>query len=83
MININLNNMKYNYEQNSMYILNNYTFKEAIKYDKRSICAIFYIFLLSKQVALHAFLFKSPLELFPLRFCLLIFIISRRIINNS
>jgi len=83
LININLNNMKKYYPKNSFYILNNYTFEEAIKYDKRSICAIFYIFLLSKQAAFHAFLYKSPLELFPLRFCLLIFIISSDLALNA
>ena len=28
-------------------ILNNYTFNEAVKYDKRELCVIFYIFALS------------------------------------
>ena len=37
---------------------------------------IIYIFLLSKQAIFHAFLFVSPLELFSLRLCLLLFIIS-------
>jgi hypothetical protein len=49
----------------------------------RSICAIFYIFLLSKQAAFHAFLFKSPLESFPLRLCLFIFIISSDLALNA
>ena len=66
-----------------MNILNNYTFEEAIKYDMRSICAIFYIFLLSKQAAFHAFLYRSPLESFHLRFCLLIFIISSDLALNA
>ena len=49
----------------------------------RSICQIFYIFLLSKQVGFHAFLFRSPLEPFSLRLCLLIFIISNDLALNS
>ena len=77
LINININNIKREViPRNSNHILNIYTFEEAIKYDMRSVCAIFYIFLLSKQAVFHAFLFRSPLELFTLRFCLLIFIIS-------
>ena len=66
-----------------MHILNNYTFEEAIKYDMRSICAIFYIFFLSKQAAFHAFLYRSPLDSFHLRFCLLIFIISSDLSLNA
>ena len=49
----------------------------------RSICLIFYIFLLSKQAAFHAFLFKSPLETFQIRFCLLLFIISSDLALNA
>ena len=84
LININLNNIKeYSTPKNSLHILNNYTYEEAIKYDMRSICAIFYIFLLSKQAVFHAFLFKSPLEPFPLRFCFLIFIFSSDLALNA
>jgi hypothetical protein len=83
LIKINLNNIKGYKPTNSNYILNNYTFEEAIKHDMRSICEIFYIFLLSKQVGFHAFLFRSPLEPFPLRLCLLIFIISSDLALNS
>ena len=83
LINIDLNNIQDYTPNNSYHILNNYTFEEAIKYDMRSICAIFYIFLLSKQAAFHAFLFKSPLESFSLRFCLLIFIISSDLALNA
>ena len=49
----------------------------------RSLCAIFYIFLLSKQAAFHAFLYKSPLELFPIRLILFIFIFSSDLALNS
>ena len=83
LININLNNIKDYHPKNSYHILNNYTFEEAVEYDMRSVCAIFYIFLLSKDPLCHAFLFKSPLELFPLRFCLLIFIISSDLALNA
>ena len=83
LINIDLNNIKDYTPKNSLHILNNYTFEEAIQYDMRSICAIFYIFLLSKQAAFHAFLYRSPLESFHLRFCLLIFIISSDLALNA
>ena len=83
LININLNNIKDYTPNNSLHILNNYNFEEAIQYDMRSICAIFYIFLLSKQAIFHAFLYRSPLELFPLRFCLLIFIMSSDLALNA
>ena len=64
-------------------ILNNYTFEEAIKYDKRQICEIFYIFALSKQIIFHTFLYRSPIELFSLRLCLFIFIISSDLALNA
>ena len=83
LININLNDIKEYTPKNSNIILNNYTYEEAIKYDMRSICIIFYIFLLSKQIIMHCFLFKSPLEIFPLRFCFLIFIISCDLALNA
>ena len=76
LININLNNIKEYIPKESNHILSNYTFKEAIEYDRRSLCVIFYIFLLSKQAIFHTFLFFSPLELFSLRLCLLLFRIS-------
>ena len=83
LININLNNIKKYTPQKSLLILNNYTFEEAIEYDMRSICAIFFIFLLSKEPACHAFLYRSPLELFSLRLCFLIFIISNDLALNA
>ncbi len=83
LIHINLNNIKEYTPKNSLHILNNYTFEEAIQYDMRSVCAIFYIFLLSKQSIFHAFLYRSPLEPFPLRLCLLIYIISSDLALNA
>mgnify|MGYP002624419819 CR=1 FL=1 len=83
LIKINLNKIKEYKPANSKFILNNYTYEEAIKYDLRSTCEIFYIFLLSKQAGFHAFLFRSPLEPFPLRLCLLIFIISSDLALNA
>ena len=63
--------------------LHNYTFDEAIKYDRRNIFRIFYIYLLSKQIIFHTFLLRSSLELFPLRFTLFIFILSCDLALNA
>jgi hypothetical protein len=83
LININLNNLKDDVPKNSYCILNNYTFQEAIKYDMRSTLEILYIFLLSKQEIFHAFLYRSPLESFPLRLCLLMFIFCSDLALNA
>ena len=86
LINININNRsRTTYNINgSNHVLNIYTnFQEAIKNDMRSICRIYYIYLLTKQAIFHAFLYRSPLELFPLRFCLLIFIFSSDLALNA
>ena len=58
--------------QESHYILDNYDYKLALKYEKRSFCRIFYIILLSKDVIINALLFKNPLHFKYMRFCLLI-----------
>ena len=74
-INLDLEIKKY-YPKDSNQSLLNYTFEEAARYDKRNICRIFYIYLLSKQIIFRTFLQKSPLELFPLRLTLFIFMLS-------
>ena len=85
LINIDLNiSRNKNYTPPSSHIiLNNYTFEEAVKYDLRQTCVIFYIFILSKQIFFHTFLFNSPLELFSLRLCLFLFIISSDLALNA
>ena len=83
LININLNNLKDDVPKNSYCILNNYTFEEAIRYDLRSTLEILYIYLLSKQEIFHAFLYRSPLESFPLRLCLLMFIFCSDLALNA
>ena len=57
LISINLNLNKKYIPPESNIILNNYTFEEAVKYDKRQLCEIFYIFALAKQIYFHTFLF--------------------------
>ena len=63
LINMDLNLSRNNiyYPPDSHIILDNYTLEEAMKYDKRELCAIFYIYALSKQIFLHTFLYRSPL----------------------
>ena len=63
--------------------LHNYTYKEAIEYDRRNIFRIFYIYLLSKQIIFHTFFQRNPLELFSLRFTLFIFIFYCDLALNS
>ena len=63
--------------------MHNYTFNEAIKYEKRNIFRIAYIYLLSKQIIFRTFLQRSPLELFHLRFTLFIFMLSSDLALNA
>ena len=85
LISINLNDLSCRdiSPKDSNITLYNYTMEEAFKYDRRNILVIFYIYLLSKQAFFHAFLYRSPLVLFPLRFCLLLFIISSDLALNA
>ena len=82
-INLNFSRKKKYIPQDSHITLYNYTMEEAMKYDRRQLCEIFFIFLLSKQAIFHAFLYRSPLEVFPLRICLLFFIISSDLALNA
>ena len=83
-IKVNINeNIKEYMPEDSNQTLHNYTFEEAIKYDRRNIFRIFYIYLLSKQIIFHTFLLKSPLELFSLRITLFIFMLSCDLALNS
>ena len=83
LIKINLNDIEEYMPESSNYTLKNYTFEEAIKQDYRPLLKIFFVFLLSKQTVFHTFLYRSPLEPFSLRLCLLIFIISSDLALNS
>lgn len=82
-INLNLSRGEKYVPPDSHIILNNYTFQEAVKYDLRQLCVIFYIFILSKQIVFHTFLYKSPIELFSLRLCLFLFIFSSDLALNA
>ena len=76
LIQINANNSPNNTPPQSNCFLDNYSYREAIKYDKRSFCRIFYICILAKENILNIILINSPLELKSLRVCLLFFIYS-------
>ena len=57
----------------SKYILTNYNYNEAVKYDDRSFWRILLICLYYKVSILHTFFFKSDLEMKSLRISLFIF----------
>ena len=82
-IKINLNDYKNYTPLDSNQSLHNYTFDEAIKYDRRNIFRIAYIYLLSKQIIFRTFLQRSPLELYPLKFTLFIFMLSCDLALNA
>ena len=63
-------------------ILNNYTYEEAIEYDKRSLFRLTYIFLLSKNILLRIALLKSPFDSISVFGCGLIFIFSNDLFYN-
>ena len=64
-------------------ILNNYTYEEAIKYDKRSFLRIFFIFLLSKDIIFRAFLLRSPFDSISVLGCAFIFIFACELFFNA
>ena len=76
LIQICANNSPNNTPPQSNTFLDNYNYGEAIKYDKRTFCRIYYICILAEENMLNIILVNSPLELKSLRICLLIFIYS-------
>ena len=73
MIQINAENSSKNQPPYSKFILDNYNYEEAIKYESRDFWRIYFIFLLSKENILNTFFFKSPLESQPIRLSVFIF----------
>ena len=63
-------------------ILNNYTYEEAIEYDKRSFCRILFIFLLSKNIIFRTLLLQSPFDSTSLLGCAFIFIFASDLFFN-
>ena len=58
---------------NSNYNLDNYDYDEAIRFEDRNFCRIYFIYLMSKESILNTFYYKQPLELVPLRILIFIF----------
>jgi len=73
LIQISSKNEQHNNPPNSLYILDNYDFESAIKYEKRHFWRILYICFLSYENILNTFFFKAPLETQSLRLILLFF----------
>ena len=73
LIHINANNNSTNRPFDSKFILDNFEYETAIKYENRSFCRIYFICILSKENILNTFFFKSPLEVPAIRLCLFIF----------
>ena len=69
---INANNT-WSHTLKSNYILTNYNYDEAIRFEERSFWRIFFIYLIAKENCLNLIFLKLPLELKPLRICLFIF----------
>jgi len=80
---INADNTGNHHPLKSNYILNNYEYEEAIKYDKRSFFRIYFIYLISKDNVLNIIFFNPPLELKPLRLCIFIFSYSCDLALNA
>ena len=75
-IKIDLNDIENYFPQESNQSLHNYTIDEAIKYDKRNILRVAYIYLLSRQIIFKTLFHRNPLELTSLRIILFIFMFS-------
>ena len=73
LIQINANNSTSNIPPESKYILDNYEYETALKYEKRTFCRILYICLLSKENILNTFFFKTNLEIQPIRLTIFLF----------
>ena len=76
LIQIDANNTINNAYKESKYFLDNFDYEDAIIYDKRSFCRIYFICLMAKENILSTFFLKSPLELKTIRLCIFIFIYS-------
>ena len=73
LIQISSKNEENNDPPDSLYILDNYDYECAIKYEKRHFWRIFYICFLSFENILNTFFFKTPLEIQSLRLILFFF----------
>ena len=80
---VNAYNVKNKKPVESKFILTNYNFNQAVKYDYRNFWRILFICLFSKQNILHTFFFKTYLEPFILRVYLFIFFLSSEFAFNA
>ena len=83
LIQIDANNESNTKPKNSDIILDNYDYTQAIKYEKRHFCKIFFICILAKENIINIFLFRTQLEITPLRICLFIFSFSCDLALNT
>ena len=84
LIHINAHNILKNKKPpESKYILNNYDYGEAIKYESRDFWRIYFICLLSKENILNTFFFKSPPVIRSLNISLFIFTYSSDFALNA
>ena len=60
LIQINANNSLNNKPPESKIILDNYSYEEAIKFEKRHCCLIYFIIFLGKENILNIFFLNSP-----------------------
>ena len=80
---INANNTGNHLPLKSNYLLNNYDYEEAIQYEQRSFLRIFFIYLISKDPLFNIIFLNPPLELKPLRLCIIIFSYSCDLALNA
>ena len=83
LIHIDANNSTNKKPPSSDFLLDNYDYETAIKYDNRSFWRIFYINIVAKENIVNIILFKTPLDLNSLRICLFIFTYSCDLAFNT
>ena len=83
LIQIDANNSNNKEPPYSNLLLDNYDYDTALIYDKRSFRRIFFICILAKENIANILLFKTPLDLRPLRFCNFIFSYSSDLAFNT
>ena len=77
------NNISNSIPPESNYMLNNYDYNTALKYEKRTFWRILYIVMISKNNILNTFILNCPLESYYLRICLLLFTYTSDLALNT
>ena len=80
---LNANNSSKKKPPESKYILDNYSYEDAIKYENRSFWRIYYICILSIDNIINTFIFRDPFENQYIRLSLFIFQIACDFALNS